>query len=216
MSTAVRLIMKEWKAFEYNAPDYIFAGPMKNDIFHWHAIIIGPPDTPFADGIFNLDIIYSYEHPFKPPKCTMKTKMFHPNISSTGKISISILEDDWRPVFTIEKILLSISSILDTPIMDHPINRKAARCFRENRNTYNSIVRKYTSKYANGSSTDSDNEQDLLPEMLHTDTDSENEQDLPPEILHTETNNSLFDFLCFILIFLGILDLILDFYTFFK
>ncbi|CAF1342927.1 unnamed protein product [Adineta steineri] len=216
MSTAIKLIMQEWKAFEYNAPDYIFAGPMKNDIFHWHAIIIGPPDTPFADGIFNLDIIYSYEHPFKAPKCTMKTKIFHPNISSNGKISISILEDDWRPVFTIEKILLSISSILDTPIMDHPINRKAARCFRENRNTYNSIVRKYTSKYANGSSTDSENEQDI-PKMLHTDTDSKNEQDPLPKMLHTETNNPLFDFLRFILFFLTILALLIfDSYKFFK
>jgi ubiquitin-protein ligase len=71
----------------------------------------------------------------------MLTKIFHPNISSDGEISISILNQDWNPILRIEKVLLSISSILDTPNMEDPINLEAAQCFREDPEKSNSIVR---------------------------------------------------------------------------
>ncbi|CAF1027609.1 unnamed protein product [Adineta steineri] len=162
--TAIRRLIQEREDFKPNASNYIFAEPMKNDIFNWRAKIRGPPDTPFAGGIFILDIICSDEYPFKPPKYTMKTNMFHPNISSTGNISISILMEHWCPTLTIEKILLSILSILDNPVMDNPVNDEAARCFRKNRTEYDSIAREYTLKYANESSVHNENKQDHHPD----------------------------------------------------
>ncbi|CAF0784110.1 unnamed protein product [Adineta steineri] len=193
---ARRKLIREREDFEQNAPDYIYAEPMKNNIFHWRATVLGPSDTPFEGGIFILDIICSDEYPFKPPKCTMKTNMFHPNISSIGKIYIRILEDDWRAVLTIENILLSIASILATPAMDNPINHEAARYFRENRREYNSIVREYTLKYANEFPIYNENEQNPPsdPDIVYTevnhalfcDIHNENEQNLPPKMLHTE------------------------------
>ncbi|CAF4141367.1 unnamed protein product, partial [Adineta steineri] len=195
---ATRKLIREREDFEQNAPDYIFAEPIKTNIFHWRATILGPSDTPFEGGIFILDIICSDEYPFKPPQCTMKTNMFHPNISSIGKIYIRILEDDWRAVLTIENILLSISSILDNPAMDNPINHEAARYFRENRREYNSIVREYTLKYANEFPIYNENEQNLPsdPDIVYTelnhslfcDIHNEDEQNLPPApaMVHTE------------------------------
>ncbi|CAF4427408.1 unnamed protein product, partial [Adineta steineri] len=95
------VLLREWEDFKKNAPDYIFAEPMNTDMINWRAQITGPPGTPLEGGIFILDIIYSDRHPFVPPRYTMKTKMFHPNISSTGKISISIFENEWRPILWI-------------------------------------------------------------------------------------------------------------------
>ncbi|CAF0810278.1 unnamed protein product [Adineta steineri] len=198
---ATRKLIREREDFEQNAPDYIYAEPMKNNIFHWRATVLGPSDTPFEGGIFILDIICSDEYPFKPPKCTIKTNMFHPNISSIGKIYIRILEDDWRAVLTIENILLSILSILDTPVMDNPINHEAARYFRENRREYNSIVREYTLKYANEFPILNENEQNPPsdPDIVHTevnhalfcDIHNEDEQNLPPApaMVHTEEDD---------------------------
>jgi ubiquitin-conjugating enzyme E2 D/E len=164
---ALLSLSQEWKIFQKIAPGHIFAEPINDNLFHWHATILGPSDTPFEDGAFILDIFFTEEHPFEPPKCTMKTKMFHPNISSTGEIYIEIFDRDWVPTLTIEKILLSISSILHTPVMDNPINHEAARWFRKDRDKYNSIARAYTLKYAIESSIHTEKYQDLHPELLH-------------------------------------------------
>ncbi len=60
----------------------------------------------------------------------MITKIYHPNISSDGEIRLAIFDKVWNPSMTTEKILLSISSILDAPVMENSVNREAAQCYR--------------------------------------------------------------------------------------
>ncbi len=53
-----------------------------NDINHWKGFIIGPSDTVYDGGYFQIDIVIPPDYPYKPPKMKFDTKIWHPNISS--------------------------------------------------------------------------------------------------------------------------------------
>lgn len=41
-----------------------------------------PPDTPYAGATFEVDIQIPDQYPFKSPAMKLKTKIWHPNVSS--------------------------------------------------------------------------------------------------------------------------------------
>ena len=94
-------------------PANISAGPIKKDeLYHWRATIIGPDGTPYAKGVFKLDIQFPADYPFKPPKIKFMTRVYHPNIDGSGNICLDILDAQWSPALTTSKVLLSICSLL--------------------------------------------------------------------------------------------------------
>ena len=60
-------------------------------------------DSPYAGGVFFLSIAFPTDYPFKPPKVSFTTKIYHPNINANGSICLDILRDQWSPALTISK-----------------------------------------------------------------------------------------------------------------
>ncbi len=68
------------------------------------ACLQGPPDSPYAGGVFFVSIHFPPDYPFKPPKVAFQTKVYHPNVNSQGSICLDILKDQWSPALTVSKV----------------------------------------------------------------------------------------------------------------
>lgn len=124
------------------------AGPVGDDMFHWQATIMGPDESPYAGGVFFLDIHFPADYPFKPPKVHFTTRIYHCNINSNGGICLDILKDQWSPALTISKVLLSICSLLTDPNPDDPLVPDIAQLLKTDKARHDSTAREWTSKYA--------------------------------------------------------------------
>ncbi|KAI8849874.1 ubiquitin-conjugating enzyme/RWD-like protein [Chytridium lagenaria] len=144
-ATALKRLMTEYKELTINPPDGITAGPVsEDDFFLWEALIAGPDDTP-----------YEVDYPLSPPVMKFTSPIFHPNVYPDGTVCISILHppgDDpnmyehaserWSPVQSIEKILLSVVSMLAEPNDESGANLEASKLWRVDRKRFNDIVRR--------------------------------------------------------------------------
>ena len=147
--TSKKRIVKELQELSNENNPNISAGPIDdNNIFAWSATIIGPKDSPYEDGIFLLKISFPQNYPFKPPQISFETKIYHPNISSSGSICLDILQSNWSPALTITKTLLSISSLLTDPNPDDPLVPEIAKIYKNNRAKHDENARNATIKYA--------------------------------------------------------------------
>ena len=148
MSGFKRRLNSEYKDILQRPPANVSAGLVDGEIRHWHATIFGPEESPYEGGIFELDIRFPQDYPFNPPKIKFKTKVFHPNIDSNGSICLDILKSNWSPALTMEKVLLSILALLNSPNPDDPLDTSAANLYKKDRDGYNSKVKEYVIKYA--------------------------------------------------------------------
>jgi len=125
------------------------AGPCGDDITHWKATLFGPEGTPYHNGVFELDIEFTSEYPFKPPNVHFITRIFHCNISSNGSICLDLLKKNWSPALSIGKLLLSICSLLADPNPNDPLVPDIATMLKNNKTKHDEMARSYTIKYAN-------------------------------------------------------------------
>ncbi|KAF4796790.1 Ubiquitin-conjugating enzyme E2 E3 [Turdus rufiventris] len=124
------------------------AGPKGDNIYEWRSTILGPPGSVYEGGVFFLDITFSSDYPFKPPKVTFRTRIYHCNINSQGVICLDILKDNWSPALTISKVLLSICSLLTDCNPADPLVGSIATQYLTNRAEHDRIARQWTKRYA--------------------------------------------------------------------
>ncbi|CAK8673918.1 ubiquitin-conjugating enzyme E2 G2-like [Clavelina lepadiformis] len=151
VGSALKRLMAEYKQLSLNPPEGIVAGPVNEEnFFEWEALILGPEGTPFESGVFRTSLHFPTDYPMSPPKMKFISDIFHPNIYPDGRVCISILHspgDDpmgyetsaerWSPVQSIEKILLSVMSMLAEPNPESGANVDASKMWRDDREQFN-------------------------------------------------------------------------------
>ena len=125
-------ILSELEEIKKEPPCNCSAGIKDDNYKIWEATIIGPTDSLYCGGIFNIQIDFPEDYPFKPPKIKFLTKILHPNINKFGSICLDILNVNWSPVLSVSKLLLSISSLLTDPNPDDPLDSELAKLYKTN------------------------------------------------------------------------------------
>ncbi|KAJ6216008.1 hypothetical protein RDWZM_010508 [Blomia tropicalis] len=154
--SALRRLMSEYKQLTLNPPEGILAGPIsESNFFEWEAYITGPESTVYEGGVFTARLTFPADYPLSPPKMQFICDMFHPNVYPDGRVCISILHapgedplgyesisERWSPVQSIEKVLLSVVSMLAEPNDESGANVDAAKMWREDREQFKLIADK--------------------------------------------------------------------------
>ena len=108
----------------------------------------GPDNTPYQGGNFSLLCEFSQDYPFRPPKVTFETKIYHMNINKNGQICLSELLDQWNATLTMIYVFNEIYELLKEPDPTSFIVEQIADLWIENRVEHDKIAREWTQKYA--------------------------------------------------------------------
>ena len=112
--------MKDLKEIEEESVPTVgvYARPLDNDMFTWHCVMRGPPDTPYAGGVYHLELNFTELYPIQPPSVTLLTPITHPNVIG-GTICLDMLQttskklyEGWTSAYSIQSILMQLQSFL--------------------------------------------------------------------------------------------------------
>jgi ubiquitin-protein ligase len=111
----------------------IFIEFKEDNIMEAVAMVIGPQDSVYQDGILFFKITFPQDYPFTPPKLSYISRgsiRIHPNLYTgyakdnyLGKVCLSILGTwsgpQWTTIMDISSVLQSIQSLLDNNPLDN-------------------------------------------------------------------------------------------------
>ncbi|XP_048580164.1 NEDD8-conjugating enzyme UBE2F isoform X2 [Nematostella vectensis] len=138
------LLTKEAQEMEENIPDtcqITFKDPDK--LYDFYLTVV--PDEGFwKDGIFKFHIMIPEEYNIKPPYVNCSTKIWHPNISESGEVCLSLLREHtldgsgWAPTRHLKDLLN----------FEDPLNVEASQMFEKNKDSFKRKVDDYIRMYA--------------------------------------------------------------------
>ncbi|KAK9764134.1 hypothetical protein K7432_008613 [Basidiobolus ranarum] len=149
----VMRMKKELELLECDPPPGIMCWPVDDILNRLSARIKGPKDTPYEDGIFQVEVQIPDRYPFEPPKAQFVTPIYHPNIDNQGRICLDILKmppkGSWKPSLNISTMLTSLLVLMSEPNPDDPLLVEVAKEYCENRSLFLKKARDCTKSYAN-------------------------------------------------------------------
>ena len=114
----LKRVRQDYKAFLRDELHGIYCVPNDSIAIKYHALIVGPFDTPYEGGFFIFTIVFPPTYPNEPPFIKFETTgsgqvRLNPNLYRNGKVCLSILgtkggDNEWTPTQNLSSILVSI------------------------------------------------------------------------------------------------------------
>lgn len=141
-------IIKETERLVSDPVPGITAAPLEDNLRYFEVTIYGPLSSPYAGGVFKLELFLPDDYPMCAPKVRFLTRIYHPNIDKLGRICLDVLKDNWSPALQIRTILLSIQALLGAPNPDDPLANDVAQDWKRDEKKAIEVAREWTEKYA--------------------------------------------------------------------
>ena len=147
---AAKRIVKEFKALS-DMPEWCLVTQTLDtgDLFTVKVVMMGPLDSPFQGGAFNVCFRFPPDYPFRPPDVTLETPVYHPNVGANGKTFWDAAVDDgWSPATQMSHILLQLQCNMKEPDLNCPISLDVAHVYASDRARYEATAAEWTARYA--------------------------------------------------------------------
>jgi len=152
-----RRILKELTDFQSNPlPNFrVFPGQKDTGgIGYLKILMIGKQNTPYEGGVFELLLEFPNDYPFKPPRLTFVTPIYHYAVSGQGAICSDVLRDRWSPALTFMSCLSSVYEDLMNADQTDPSCSNSLRSWlselkRVEPQEYNNNARQHTAQHGN-------------------------------------------------------------------
>ncbi|VDN15329.1 unnamed protein product [Dibothriocephalus latus] len=114
VSVAIQRLQQDYLRLTRDPVPYVVAHPLHSNMFEWHYVVSGPPDSVYSGGYYHGKFIFPKDYPFRPPLC-LSMSDFHP--------------DTWNPAWSVSTILTGLLSFMleNTPTMGSINTSNAAK-----------------------------------------------------------------------------------------
>ncbi|MBZ3874611.1 Ubiquitin-conjugating enzyme E2 L3 [Sciurus carolinensis] len=127
-------------------------------VLHWRSAIslltvvkrseVNLDNPPYDKGAFRIEINFPAEYPFKPPKITFKTKIYHPNIDEKGQVCLPVISaENWKPATKTDQVIQSLIALVNDPQPEHPLRADLAEEYSKDRKKFCKNAEEFTKKY---------------------------------------------------------------------
>lgn len=133
-------ILKEFRSIQTDANSGINASFLDNNIYKWRVTLFGPPQSPYAGGVFPALIEFPRDYPNNPPKIKFLCPIYHPNVLDNGDVCIPMIDTNnfheqtaWSPqLYSIQSVIIAVQTMLSEPDFEYPSNLDVAKTYYSN------------------------------------------------------------------------------------
>ncbi|PIK53736.1 hypothetical protein BSL78_09326 [Apostichopus japonicus] len=144
---ATRRLAKELTDINKNPTSLYRINSDDTNILLWKGLII-PQQEPYNKGAFKIEINFPAEYPFKPPKITFKTKIYHPNIDEKGQVCLPIISpENWKPATKADQVIQALLALVHSPEPEHPLRGDLAEEYAKDKKKFFRNAEDYTKKF---------------------------------------------------------------------
>ncbi|CAP72805.1 uncharacterized protein PODANS_2_2340, partial [Podospora anserina S mat+] len=109
--------VKEAQELTNHPSPFFLASPLETDLFEWHFTLLGPPSSPYENGLYHGRINLPPSYPLRPPSFRFLTPSGRFEVNREICLSISgHHEETWQPAWGIRTALVALRSFMETDV----------------------------------------------------------------------------------------------------